>query len=115
MAPRKPAATLPEVGPPEITLANAIALMTSKAVTAAKGEVSLEVLETRLELCLGCRFRGQRSRKPDPIGFCLVCGCGDRDAGALSLKARKRAVKRPKECPWPPGDEPLPDASAAVQ
>ncbi len=100
----KPIERLPEVGPPEVTPENIAAYLKSKAVTAWKGKVSLPVVQARLEACVRCPKRGQYSKDPDEVGYCLACGCGWRRDGRLTVKAEMRAVKRPKECLWPPGD-----------
>lgn len=102
--PAKPREELPEVGPPEITLANAVAWIKAETLTKLKGPVSLPVIEQRTAGCLRCPHRGQKRRDPDPIGYCLICGCGDSAHGKLSRKAAMRGVKRPKSCLWLPGD-----------
>ncbi len=103
--PQKPPKQLPEVGPPEITLANAMAWIQAETLTKLKGPVSLPVIEVRTAGCLSCPHRGQKRAKPDEIGYCLVCGCGDSERGRLSRKIAMRGVKRPKDCRWPEGDE----------
>lgn len=95
---------LPEPGPPEITLANAVAWVTSESLTKLRGTVSLRVIQARTEACLKCPHRGQKRANPDEVGYCLVCGCGDSERGRLSRKIAMRQVKRPKGCLWPPGD-----------
>ena len=51
-----------------------------------------------------CPLLRQKRSKPDPIGYCGGCGCGDREEGKLSRKVAMRGVKRPAGCLWPIGD-----------
>ena len=99
-----PVKRLPEVGPPVLSAENVAAYLKAKAATAWGGKVSLPVVQARLEACLSCPNRGQSSKDPDEVGYCLACGCGWRREGRLTVKAEMRSVKRPKGCLWPPGD-----------
>ena len=102
---------LPEIGPPTVNLENVASWLKSEAMTRILGSVSLPVIEARTMACVSggdggspCPMLRQKGSKPDPIGFCGGCGCGDREEGRLSRKVTMRGVRRPNGCLWPAGD-----------
>jgi hypothetical protein len=71
----------------------------AEIATAALGPVSAEVAEARAAACRECPWLRQIPERPDPIGWCGACGCGDREAARLSRKTTMRTT-----CPksrWP--------------
>jgi hypothetical protein len=107
-SPREPKPReLPEIGDPELTIANVIAWAKAEAATKLLGDVPLPVIEARTRACLTggpggepCPWLRQKRSSPDRIGYCGACGCGSAAKAALSRKVTMRAVERPKPCLW---------------
>lgn len=98
---------VPEVGPPIISIANVTAWLAAEAMTKLRGNVPLPVIEARTMACVSggadggpCPLLRQKHSRPDPIGYCGGCGCGDREEGRLSRKVTMRGLKLPNGCIW---------------